>query len=350
MIAKVGSSTNIKGTIDYLENNTERVEWKTTQHLASDEKEFVVRQMELTAEMSRTDQPIYHYSISWDVDDNPTRKQMEAVARQTLNDLGLRDHHALIIAHNDHDYQHVHIMANRVHPETGLAWNRRLDYVKLEKSLRRQERAYGWREVPGLNHRLEDQQKPEYSQSLNRVEAAYAKEGVLPLYMRVEKEAAQDFRNAKSWGELHNRLAEKGYTIQPGSRGTGGKITDGYTYANLSKIHRDFSMGKLEKRFGKFKSLDKIRESKGLSHTQKLFSTLEKAVRLKQPKEVQNKLKKSLLKTFKGLGKVKKVHNSVDRLLLITTPVNPAFKIAKGIAGKVIKLLKQQSQSIERGR
>ena len=89
MIGKVGSSRSIGGTLDYLENDPDRVDWKEVQHLASDDPKFVQQQMESTAEMSRTDQPIYHYSISWDAEDHPTREQMLAVARQTLEDLGM---------------------------------------------------------------------------------------------------------------------------------------------------------------------------------------------------------------------------------------------------------------------
>src|SRR5690625_6826437 len=85
-----------------------------------------------TASMSRTQDPVYHYSISWDPDDHPDKEQMIETARRTLADLGLKDHQALIVAHNDHVYKHVHVLANRVHPETGIAWDRWMDYKKLE--------------------------------------------------------------------------------------------------------------------------------------------------------------------------------------------------------------------------
>src|SRR5699024_9123436 len=105
MIASVGSATHIAKTLDYLEGQPDRVAWKETRNLASTEEEFIKTQMEEVATMSRTDQPIYHYSISWDPADNPNREQMSQAANQTIKDLGLRDHQALIVAHNDHDYR-----------------------------------------------------------------------------------------------------------------------------------------------------------------------------------------------------------------------------------------------------
>lgn len=74
MIAKVGSSTSITATINYLENEKDRVAWKEPINLASDDRTFVKNEMQQAAKMSKTDEPIYHYSISWDETDDPTRE------------------------------------------------------------------------------------------------------------------------------------------------------------------------------------------------------------------------------------------------------------------------------------
>src|SRR5699024_9493972 len=148
-------------------------------------------------------------------------EQMSQAANQTSKDKGLRDHQALIVTHNDHDYRHLHDMVNRVHQEKGTAWNRRLYYKKLERSVRSLERAYGRKEVPGHHHQLEGQQKPKYGRSLNQFECGQIKKGQTPLYMLIREEAGHLFRQAESWQELHYGLAEKGLTIQRGSRGTG---------------------------------------------------------------------------------------------------------------------------------
>ncbi|NGP87570.1 relaxase/mobilization nuclease domain-containing protein [Fodinibius halophilus] len=348
MIAKVGSSTSIQKTSAYLENDPDRVAWKEVRNLADDDPEFVQDQMGKVAKRSKTDEPIYHYSISWDESDNPTREHMVEAATKTLEDLGLADHQALIVAHNDHDYKHLHVMVNRVHPVKGTAWDRWMDYKKLEKSLRSLERSYEWKEVPGHHHQLEGQQKPEYGQSLNRLEAAQVKQGEMPLYMLIRENAEQVFRESNSWQELHHRLAEQGLTIERGSRGTGGKLTDGYEYANLSKVHRDFSMGRLEKRLGPFKSLEEFQRGKQLSSIQKDFVQFEKAFRKGKSKKASI-LKKGLQKSLKALGTAKKVHNTLNSLLSVSTPINPAFKAVNMMGKTIINQIKQQ-QTIERGR
>ena len=159
----------------------------------------------------------------------------------------------------------------------------------------------------------------------------------------------EDFRQADSWKELHQKLAEKGLTIQRGSRGTGGKITDGFEYANLSKIHRSFSMKNLEARFGRFQSLDQILQSKNLSNAQKRFIGFEKALRLNQGPRAQA-LKNSLqmmMKSMKTIGQVKQMTKS---LLQVSTPSNPAFKAIQMMAKPIIKHLKQtiRTHEIER--
>lgn len=350
MIAKVGTSTSIQKTSHYLASNEERVSWKESHNLASRDREFVTGQMEKAAAMSRTDQPIYHYSISWDPSDNPSKKQMIEVARQTLNDLGLGEHQALIVAHSDHDYKHLHVMANRVHPETGIAWDRWMDYRKLEKSLRTIEREYGWQEVPGHHHQLEGQQKPPFGRSFNRMEAAKINRGELPFFAMVREVAQEDFRSAEHWMDLHQRLTEYGLTIQRGSRGAGGKITDGSSVANLSKIHRDFSMNKLTQRFGPFKSLEQLQERTPLTDRQKTFLRFERALRMDRTS--RHSLKKGLQKTLKALGTAKRVQNTLNNFLTLTTPQNPAFKIVRRMGKTIIKQLqpKQQQQTLERGR
>jgi hypothetical protein len=61
----------------------------------------------------------------------------------------LQNHQALIVAHNDRQHPHVHIMLNRVHPERGTAWSNSWDFRRIEASLRAQEADLGLRVVPG---------------------------------------------------------------------------------------------------------------------------------------------------------------------------------------------------------
>ena len=65
--------------------------------------------------------PVLHYSLSWAQDETPDRQAMSRAVDGSLEALGLDGHEALIVAHDDTRHPHVHVIANRVDPETGKA-------------------------------------------------------------------------------------------------------------------------------------------------------------------------------------------------------------------------------------
>jgi len=65
--------------------------------------------------------PVLHYSPSWAQDETPDRQEMSRAVDGSLEALGLKGHEALIVAHDDTRHPHVHVIANRVDPETGEA-------------------------------------------------------------------------------------------------------------------------------------------------------------------------------------------------------------------------------------
>lgn len=64
--------------------------------------------------------PVLHYTLSWAATDNPSPEHMKATALSSLRALGLEDHQVLMAAHSDKEHPHVHIVANTIHPETGM--------------------------------------------------------------------------------------------------------------------------------------------------------------------------------------------------------------------------------------
>ena len=65
--------------------------------------------------------PVLHYSLSWAQDETPNKGEMSRAVDGSLEVLGLEGHEALIVAHEDTRHPHVHVVANRVDPETGKA-------------------------------------------------------------------------------------------------------------------------------------------------------------------------------------------------------------------------------------
>ena len=73
---------------------------------------------------------------------------MNRAAEETLKALGLERHQALIVAHRDKDHPHLHMIANRVNPETGKAAKLGNDRLKLSRWAERWERERGQVKCP----------------------------------------------------------------------------------------------------------------------------------------------------------------------------------------------------------
>jgi len=111
-----------------------RVAWTTTRNLMAHKPEVVVKIMIATAlDADRLKQRagvkatgrksakhVQTLSLSWHPSEKVTRAEMEAAADEVIELLGLQDHQIAMWAHNDTDHDHLHLLANRVHPWTGV--------------------------------------------------------------------------------------------------------------------------------------------------------------------------------------------------------------------------------------
>ena len=139
----------------------ERVEWADTRNLAS-RPARAAAQMAATAKAApelkrlagvsaagrKLEKPVLHYTLSWGKDERPDRAEMNRAAEETLKALGLERHQALIVAHRDKDHPHLHMIANRVNPETGKAAKLGNDRLKLSRWAERWERERGQVKCP----------------------------------------------------------------------------------------------------------------------------------------------------------------------------------------------------------
>jgi hypothetical protein len=153
MIVKIsGSGKSFKGLSNYLTHDPnadsdERVAWTHTLNLANDHVPSAVDEMYWTAENAEllkqeagiraggraTENPVKHVSLNWAPDDNPSQQHMIATSEHFLRSMGWNEHQAILIAHDDKSYKHVHIMLNVVHPETGLALNDGFEQRRAQK-------------------------------------------------------------------------------------------------------------------------------------------------------------------------------------------------------------------------
>ena len=126
---------------------TNRVAWRDSRNLGLDDPELAAPLMQATA--ARSDyvrKPVYHLTLSFHPADQVVPDQMRMVADRVLADLGLLDHQAVLVAHRDRPHPHVHLMLNRVHPDTGIAWKFWGDHWRIEETLHQVDQALGLHE------------------------------------------------------------------------------------------------------------------------------------------------------------------------------------------------------------
>ncbi len=175
-IARKG--TSFKGAALYYLHDKEaqtndRVEFTQTQNLHTDDPEMAWKMMAYTA-MNQNDikkaagvkntgnkakTTVYSYSLSWKPSERkdefnisagnsssppePTMEEMIKAGLDTLKIMGLHEHESMIVGHNDTAHSHIHVIVNRVHPETGIIDTHSNDKLKLSKWAEKHEREQG---------------------------------------------------------------------------------------------------------------------------------------------------------------------------------------------------------------
>ncbi|MEQ1694813.1 MAG: relaxase/mobilization nuclease domain-containing protein [Hyphomicrobiaceae bacterium] len=123
----------------------DRVAWSETRNCANTDPELALVEMWKTADDQaylklasgqntggrKTTDPVKTISLSWHPTETPTREDMITAADGFLAKMGWAEHQAVYLAHNDTAHPHMHIILNRVHPETGLTLD---DYKDKKRS------------------------------------------------------------------------------------------------------------------------------------------------------------------------------------------------------------------------
>ena len=87
--------------------------------------------------------PVYSCSLSWEKGAAPSDGHMRETGLASLGVLGLSGHEAVLIRHTDTEHDHLHIVVNLVHPETGRRAKLSKDRLKLSEWAERYEREHG---------------------------------------------------------------------------------------------------------------------------------------------------------------------------------------------------------------
>lgn len=210
--------------------------------------------------------PVYHFQITWHPGEQPSQKQWEEAALQTLADLGFAEHQYLVAAHHDREHFHIHIVVNKVHPESYRAHSPYRDMYALDQAMRELEHKQGWVEDVGL-YRWDKQrdkavmttreERHELSRRGNHPTGKAAEvesfRGGQSLQTYAQGKPASDLqmllaRHGVSWADVHRMLRRYGLEMHRAEHG-------GYTvhaiesdlYVKASDVFRRAFSGKLNR-------------------------------------------------------------------------------------------------------
>lgn len=212
----------------------------------------------LARESVRSDMPVQHWMFSWQEGEQPSREQVEEVVDMFMEKMGLLGHQTIYGVHYDTDNYHLHIAINRTNPETGkvvLPFNG-LDIQEAHKLVAHIEGRQGWAsEENPLYAVLENGElaRRRTAREIKPKQAALDFEhatGEKSAQRIAQERGHSAIKNAKSWAELHEKLAAVGLRFE--KKGSGAIIFVGEIAVKASSVDRAFSMGKLCKKLGDF--------------------------------------------------------------------------------------------------
>lgn len=208
-------------------DTSERVAWTHTQNVPTQDPEKALNWMAYTA--THADQikqqagvagtgrksksgAVYSFSLSWHPDQEPDKDKMLGSALETIDLLGLRDHEAVIVAHQETEHPHVHVICNLVNPQDGRTAVPSYDRLKLSEWAEKQEKESGKiycdKRVEN-NRKRKEQAKPDRDYALvkHKEEKLERAQIVQDLYAR--SDGGKAFSAA---------LEEAGYSLAQGDR------------------------------------------------------------------------------------------------------------------------------------
>ena len=169
---------------------------------------------------------VYSYSLAWHPSENPSDEHMIQMALDSLKHLDLSGHEAVIVGHDreeeetiekngkervhKHDHKHIHVIVNRVHPETGLAAQHSHDRLALGEWALDYERERGQNFCP-------KREENRLARQRSAIERKQWREQVAELYQRCDNGAA--FKAALDDQSMGLVTRKQGFSvIDPGGK------------------------------------------------------------------------------------------------------------------------------------
>ena len=238
--------------------------------------------------------PFYHVVLSWRAGEQPTMDQATAAAAGALKAVGMANNQAFFAIHRDKDHHHhIHIIANRVHPDhLVLTGPPRYDFLVLDKTCREIELEQGWQhdngphvvidgQIKRLTHTLRrqlglltDKSQAPFAPAVN-ARMGEVKAGLPSLAGWLKNKVAPELVAAQNWQEFHGACAARGLRVVKVKSGLilEANMLDKATQTKASAVHYGLSLGRLQNRFGEYQPPDIAMSSATLVNEPKSGST-----------------------------------------------------------------------------
>lgn len=189
----------------------ERVAFTATRNCVNDDPHRAIDEMWATAaaqtELKRASglslggrkctDPVKTISLSWHPSETPTPEQMIAAADSYLTRMGWNEHQALYVGHNDTAHPHIHIILNRVHPETGRVLDDRKDYRRAQEWALDYEKEHG---------RIFCEKRLDYERAPHERQHAHANDNMPHDVILLTRPQEQQFQQSEMSREALDRL------------------------------------------------------------------------------------------------------------------------------------------------
>lgn len=221
---------------------------------AGDDYDLAVQEVLDTQALNRRTgkEKTYHLLVSFHPEDEGklTPDVFKQIEERFADALGLSEHQRHCGVHVNTENIHMHVAYNLIHPEKLTRVEPWRDYLKRDKLCRELEKEYGLtvdngREAGkerGLGSRAAAMEAHSGQQSFE----GFARQESIAVLASLEQ--------CQSWEDVHQVFATHGLELR--RRGAGLVIKDRYgrQTAKASTAHREFSLKKLEGRFGQFQA------------------------------------------------------------------------------------------------
>lgn len=210
----------------------------------------------------RIKDPVYHAVLSWREGEKPTDEQIIEAAKAAQKSIGMDGHQYVFAIHRDTDNAHVHMMINRVHPDTAKAVYPQNDFYKLDKCMREVELVQGWAHNNGpycvkdgavVRAEREAGKQPSLPTKAKDFQAATGHQSLASYAQAVAAEVVKSL-DTGNWQELHGALRKHGLEIKEAGQGFKIYSVDDpkQTPIKASDMADQLGGGKLKKRLGEF--------------------------------------------------------------------------------------------------